>query len=89
MGLHGSVTYTRQGLAESIRAAVDGSEPFTLLNEDSLLAGELVYPFDPMLDIALQFATAFTRNEDGNLFVNEDGSLDTYFAMSIDMRIHF
>ena len=42
-----------------------------------------------MLDIALQFATAFTRNEDGNLFVNEDGSLDTYFAMSIDMRIHF
>ena len=88
VGLYGSVTYARTGLVNSIKDSVNGITPFALLDADTLLSGELVYPFDPSLDIALQFATAYSRDDDGKLMY-VDGILDTYFAMSIDMRIHF
>ena len=89
VGIYGSLSYTRTGLVNDIKDAVDGTNAFQLFSEDSILTGELVYPFDPSLDIALQVATSYTRDDDGDLFINPDGSLDTYFAMSIDMRVHF
>ncbi|HAK46969.1 MAG TPA: hypothetical protein DCO79_13770 [Spirochaeta sp.] len=89
IGLHGSVSYMRTGLVNSIKEAASGTEDFQLFTQESIFAGELVYPFDPSLDIAMQFATAYTRDAFGNLFTNPDGSLDTYFALSIDMRVHF
>ncbi len=88
VGLHGSVTYTRTGLYTSIVEAVEGTTPFQLLDQATIFSGELIYPFDDYLDIALQFATAYTRDDYGNLQYT-DGVLDTYFAMTVDMRVHF
>ena len=89
-GLYGSVSYTRTGFVNSIKNAASGAETFALIDQDTIFKGELVYPFDPSLDIALQFATTFSRDADGQLELDADNQpLDPYFAMSIDMRVHF
>jgi hypothetical protein len=88
VGLHGSVTYSRVGLAGSIADAVENSGNFQIINADSILTGELVYPVDSSLDIALQFATALSRNDDGQI-VYTDGVPEIYYAMTVDTRIHF
>ena len=89
-GIYGSVSYTRTGFVNSIRDAVNGTSTFDLIDSDTIFAGEIVYPFDPSLDIALQFATTFSRDINGNIEMDTDYTpLDPYFAMSIDMRVHF
>ncbi len=88
VGIYGSVSYTRQRLVHSINQAVNGTETFTLINPDSLLSGEIVYPFDPSLDIAVQFSTTFKRVNE-QLEVDASGEMKTEFAISLDMRVHF
>jgi hypothetical protein len=88
VGVYGSVTYSRVGLAGSIADAVNNTADFQLLNADSILTGELVYPVDSSLDIALQFATALSRNDDGQI-IYTDGVPEIYYAMTVDTRIHF
>ena len=91
-GVYGSVSYTRAGLVSSVKNAVNKTEAFTFLNPDTLISGEIVYPFDPSLDIALMFTTALPRDEEtGALAMDEVTHVleNPYFAMSIDMRIHF
>ncbi len=91
-GIYGSVSYTRSRLVSSIKNAVNKTEAFTFLNPDTLISGEIVYPFDPSLDIALMFTTALPRDEEtGALAMDEITHVldNPYFAMSIDMRIHF
>ena len=91
VGIYGSVSYNRSGLVNDIRAAVNDNvnNPFQFFNDDTIITGELVYPYDDSLDIAVQFSTTYAREDDGDLEVNDDGSLNPYFAFSIDMRVHF
>ncbi|MDC7225513.1 MAG: FecR family protein [Spirochaetales bacterium] len=89
LGLYGSVSYSRTGLVDSIQDAVAGTQDFQLFDSDTIFSGELVYPFDDSLDIALQFATTYERDDDGDLVINDDGTLNTSFAMSVDMRVSF
>jgi len=90
VGVYGSVSYTRTGLAGSISDAADGTSTFQLFDDSTVFAGELVYPFDDSLDIALQFATALTRDPTtGNIVLDSDGAAQVYYAFTIDTRIHF
>ncbi len=84
VGLYGSVSYIRTNLASSIRDTVDGAA-FQLFDTDTIFNGELVYPFSNNLDVALQFATALSRDNNGN--ITEDS--EVYYAFTIDTRVHF
>ena len=66
VGLYGSVSYIRTNLASSIRDTVYGAA-FQLFDTDTIFNGELVYPFSNNLDVALQFATALSRDNNGNI----------------------
>ena len=86
-GIYGSVSYTRTGLNTSIADAAGGAD-FMLFDESTVFTGELVYPFDDSLDIALQFSTALRRDEYGNIDLSS-GNAEVYYAFTIDTRISF
>ena len=86
-GLYGSVTYARTGLVGDIVDAASGTA-FTLIDSTTILNGELVYPFDQALEIALQFSTVISRDSNGVIQMTA-GVPDYYFAMSIDTRLNF
>ncbi|MBI9106842.1 MAG: FecR domain-containing protein [Spirochaetales bacterium] len=88
VGLYGSISYSRDNLVGSIADAVAGTTSFQLFDDNTVFTGELVYPFDDFLDIAMQFATALSRDENGNIIFT-DGVADIYYAFTIDTRIHF
>jgi hypothetical protein len=88
-GLYGSVSYTRTGLAGSISDAFAGTSDFMPFDDKTIFSGEIVYPFDDFLDLALQFATALTRDNNGNIVLDTNGTAQVYYAFTIDTRIHF
>ncbi|MBN2050140.1 MAG: FecR domain-containing protein, partial [Spirochaetales bacterium] len=90
VGIHGSIGYTRTGLAGSVQdARADDNVKFQLFDEQTVFRGELIYPVAPTLDVALLLTTALSRDEAGNLEYDADGRTVPYTTITIDTRIHF
>ena len=87
-GIYGSVSYTRTGLNTSIAQTANGQQ-FQFFDGKTKMTGELVYPFDEFLEIALQYTTTLSRDTNGNLRFDTNGNAEFYHAFTIDTRISF
>ncbi len=71
--LTGSISYTRTGFAPTIIGAPlfpeydQGIEGISLLDANTTLSGEIIYPVAPIMNIAVVVTTTVLRNEDGSL----------------------
>jgi hypothetical protein len=84
VGLHGSLTYDRTGLVDSIQ-----NDGFKLIDANTVFKGELIYPIAPTLDIALLVSSALARDNLGNVEYDTDGNPRVYNSLTIDTRVHF
>ena len=83
--LSGAVYYERKNLASSIR-----DDSFVLLDENSVLTGEVVLPLAPVLDLALIVSSSTLYDEGGNLVMESDGITPKIVPVfNIETRIHF
>jgi hypothetical protein len=86
----GAVYYDRRGLVKAIY-----DQSFSLIDENSVLGGEIVVPVPktPNLDLALLFATVPVRDESGAIqWKNNDPSTgipQMKPSISIETRLHF
>lgn len=86
----GAVYYDRRGLAKAIY-----EQSFSLIDENSVLGGEIIVPVPktPNLDLALLFATVPVRDDSGAIqWKNNDPSTgipQMKPSISIETRLHF
>jgi hypothetical protein len=86
-GIAGSVYYDRKGLAKSIVRSTEG-EAFRLIDESTILKGELSVPIAPMLDLAIVVGSAASYAENGQLRYY-DGKPLIVPTISMETRFHF
>lgn len=84
--IHGSISYERSQLIETIK----GKDGMTLLDANTVVSGELVYPLAPSLDIVFGASTAIETDINGNLIMREGTNTPKISpVINIETRIHF
>ena len=90
VGVHGSLTYDRTGLVGSIIDASENSDlNFALVDANTVLKGEVIVPLADTLDVALTLASALERDDDGNVYYDDDGNTHAYYSFTFDTRVSF
>lgn len=88
--LHGSLTYDRTNLVPMFKKATSSTgKSFGLLDEYTVLKGELVYGVSENVDLILLLSGAAARDDDGNVIYEDDGSQRMATTFSIETSVHF
>jgi hypothetical protein len=84
IGIHGSISYDRTGLVDSI-----ANRSFSFIDGSTVLKGEVIVPVSPMVDIGLLIASAAQRDTNGNLVYGADQKPEVRYTFTLDTRVHF
>lgn len=85
--IHGSVSYERTHLIETIR----GDAGFSLLDANTIISGEVIYPLAQTLDLVLGISTAIKTDPiTGQVqYAVDDVTPEVVPVINIETRIHF
>ncbi|MFW5683523.1 MAG: hypothetical protein ACOC1I_01585, partial [Spirochaetota bacterium] len=89
LGISAGISYERTFFAPTLLER-EGFDGFELLDENTVLKGEVVYPVAPIMDLVASVTTTVVRDADGNIVYTErDGYLRPTYGpvVSIQTRI--